>query len=57
MTAKSRGPHLVSAKDDFLCDAAAHAHVDVRAHLLPRPAVLILLRRLPRTDNPVNCKV
>ena len=38
--------HLGGPKDELLCHAAAHADIDVRRHLLPRPAVLILLRRL-----------
>ena len=43
--------HLFCAEDELLGHAAAHADVDVRRHLLPRPAVLILLRRLQQRHD------
>ena len=38
--------HLSGPKDELLRHAAAHADINVRRHLLPRPAVLVLLWRL-----------
>jgi hypothetical protein len=37
---------LLRAEDELLSHSAAHANVDLRAHLLPRPAPLVLARRL-----------